>query len=61
VLRDGEPVDVYLADIKRLVAHIRQNDAEPISKCAFMAGLPGDLSLQLKSMASVEKLSWPNW
>ena len=59
VLRDGEPVDVYLADIKRLVAHIGQKDAEPISKCAFMAGLPGDVSMQLKSMASVEKLSLP--
>ena len=54
--KEGEPVDVYLADIRRLVALVGQDDAEPIMKCAFMAGLPIDISIQLKSMASVEKL-----
>ena len=33
-----------------------QESAEPLVKCAFMAGLPSDVSIQLKSMAAVEKL-----
>jgi hypothetical protein len=57
VLQDGESADVYLADIRRLVALIGQTDADPIVKCAFMAGLPVDIGLQLKAMASVEALS----
>ena len=56
VLEEGETVDVYLADIRRLVTLIGQSNAEPLIKCAFMAGLPSTLSIQLKSVAAVEKL-----
>ena len=56
VLEEGETVDVYLADIRRLVTLIGQSNAEPFIKCAFMAGLPSTLSIQLKSVAAVEKL-----
>lgn len=55
-LGDGETVDVYLADLRRLIALIGQKDAEPIIKCAFMAGLPSDVSTQLKSIAAVGEL-----
>ena len=33
-------MDVYLADKRRLVTLIGQRNAEPVIKCAFMAGLP---------------------
>ena len=56
VLQDGETVDVYLADLRRLVTLMGQSSPEPLLKCSFMAGLPSDVSLQLKSMAAVEKL-----
>ena len=56
VLEEGETVDVYLADMRRLVILIGQSNAEPLIKCAFMAGLPSTLSIQLKSVAAVEKL-----
>lgn len=56
-LVDGETVDVYLADLRRLVALIGQTEPEPLLKCAFVAGLPDEITTQLKSVASVEKLS----
>ena len=56
VLQENEPVDVYLADLRRLVSLMGQGAAEPLLKCAFMAGLPPDVSIQLKSVAAVEKL-----
>jgi hypothetical protein len=56
VLQDGETVDVFLADLRRLVTLIGQGSAEPLLKCSFVAGRPSDVSVQLKSMAAVEKL-----
>ena len=56
VLQDGETVDVYLADLRRLVTLVGQSNPEPILKCAFMAGLPSDIVVQLKSVAAVETL-----
>ena len=56
VLQENEPVDVYLADLRRLVSLMGQGAAEPLLKCAFMAGLPPDVSIQLKYVAAVEKL-----
>ncbi|XP_045105468.1 uncharacterized protein LOC123500980, partial [Portunus trituberculatus] len=38
-LRDGEPVDVYLADLRRLAEHFGGIPDEGLS-CAFVAGLP---------------------
>lgn len=56
-LVDGETVDVYLADLRRLVALIGQGNPEPLLKCAFVAGLPEHLAAQLKSIAAVEDLA----
>ncbi|XP_067929095.1 uncharacterized protein [Watersipora subatra] len=56
VLQEGEMVDVYLSDLRKLVNLIGLSDADPLLKCAFMTGLPLDISVQLKSMASVETL-----
>lgn len=54
---DSETVDVYLADLRRLVGLIDQPTPDPLLKCAFVAGLPADVAVQLKSIVAVEKLS----
>lgn len=43
VLQKGEPVDVYLADLQRLVAHMKGDSANPLLNCPFMTGLPFDV------------------
>ena len=55
-LQEGKTVDVFLADLRRIVALIGQADAEPLLKCAFMAGLPNEVATQLKSLAAAEDL-----
>ena len=56
VLLEGESVDVYLADLRRLVSLTGQQTAGPILRCAFVAGLPSDISLQLRSTANIASL-----
>ena len=56
VFQEGETVDVYLADLRRLVTLIGQKAPEPLLKCAFVAGLPAEVSVQLKSIVAVESL-----
>jgi len=57
VLCEGEQVDVYLADLRRLMKLIDPRCGEELLKCAFMSGLPGEVATQLKAMSSVEKFS----
>lgn len=57
VLLEGETVDVYLSELRKLVSLMGQKEPEPLLRCAFMAGLPFDISIQLKSMAAVETLT----
>lgn len=59
VLKDGESVDVFIADLRRLVALMGQTNPEPLLKCAFVSGLPADVSIQLKSTTAVESLELP--
>jgi len=62
--RIGESVDVYLADVKRLVYLANGNETIGVEnwiKCAFVAGLPENAQHQLKltcslSYASVEDI-----
>ena len=58
VLREGESVDVFLSDLKRLamLIGVEANAAKPIVKCAFVAVLPVDVKSQLKSAVELEKL-----
>ena len=56
VLSEGELVDVYLADLRRLVNLMGQTVADPLLRCAFVAGLPADISLQLRSSVDVESM-----
>ena len=53
--RDGEQVDVYLADLRRLagLAEIRDENA---LRCAFVVGLPSDVSSQLRSSSRIHKM-----
>ena len=48
-------VDVYLADLGRLVGLTGQENAKPLLKCVFVAGLPADTAVHLKSIAVVKK------
>ena len=56
VLLEGESVDVYLADLRRLVTLMGQRDADPLLRCAFVAGLPEDVAMQLKSTVDINKM-----
>lgn len=56
VYLETETVDVYLADVRRLVTLMGQTAPEPLLKCAFVAGLPADVSVQLKSIVAIESL-----
>ena len=56
VLLDGESVDVYLADLRRLVNLIGQKDANALLRCAFVAGLPSEISMQLRSTANISEM-----
>lgn len=57
-LQDGETVDVYLSDLKRLASLVDDSLStnQPLMKCAFVAGLPPDVANHLKSVAEAEKL-----
>ena len=46
--RSGETVDVYAADLRRLVSLIGQSQPEPLLKCAFVEGLPSKVGVQLE-------------
>lgn len=57
MLSENESVDVYLADIRRLVALMGQTtNGDPLIRCAFVSGLPADVAMQLKSTVNVDKL-----
>ncbi|XP_067932771.1 uncharacterized protein [Watersipora subatra] len=55
-LQDNETVDVYLADLRKLVESMGQTNLEPLLKCAFMSGLPSEIACQLKATAAVEEM-----
>lgn len=59
VLQDEETVDVYVADLKRLAGlmGMAEESSEPLLRCAFVAGLPADTAIQLKSIVAVENLN----
>ena len=57
VLLKNESVDVYLADIRRLVALMGHGQyGEPLIRCALVSGLPSDVAMQLKSTVNAERL-----
>lgn len=48
----GESVDVFLSDIRRLVT-LAGIDSEQTVRCAFICGLPADVSNQLRASAQI--------
>lgn len=56
VWEQGEPVEVYLSDLKRLAGLARINDDELI-RCAFVVGLPTDVSCHLRSSSKINDLT----
>ena len=44
----GEPVDAYLADLRRLAA-LAEIESDELIRCAFVCGLPADVSSQLRA------------
>jgi hypothetical protein len=54
----NEPVDVYLADLKRL-AGLANISTDEVLRCAFVTGLPTAVSSQLRSAARIKKSTLP--
>lgn len=55
-LAHGESVDVYLADVRRL-AGLAKIDSEEFIRCAFVTGLPRDVSLQMRAAVRIGTMS----
>ena len=57
LLLENESVDVFLADIRRLVALMGHgHHGEPLIRSAFVSGFPSDVAMQLKSTVNAERL-----
>ena len=54
-LEPSETVDVYLADLRRLVVPF-DGAANCILECAFLAGLPNDISRLLRASSKLDEL-----
>ena len=52
----GEPVDVYLADLRRL-ARLAKVEDDMLLRRAFVVGLPFDVSSQLRVSSDIESMS----
>lgn len=53
----GEPIDVYLSELRRLARLVSTATDEAWIKCAFISGLPDDLKRQLKSATSLDSIT----
>jgi len=56
-LEPGEQVDVFAADLKRLAALISKAQQEQFVLCAFIQGLPTDVSARLRAGCCLADLS----
>jgi hypothetical protein len=52
--QQGEPVDVYLSELRKL-AKLANIDSEEVLRCAFVVGLPVDVSSQLRASSQILK------
>jgi len=56
-LKPNESVDVYLADLQRLMKLVdASNASQNILKCAFVHGLPSELRQQMTAACSLEQM-----
>jgi hypothetical protein len=58
-LLEGEAVEVYLADLKRLAGLISNGKDSEWIKCAFVVGLPDVVRRQLVASCSMERMDIP--
>ena len=56
MLQDGEAENVCLADMQKLASQTNQQNPDLIIRCAFVAGLPTETSIHLKSLAGLDKM-----
>lgn len=56
-LRAGESVDVFLTDLRSLGARVSSDLSDEWLICAFVAGLPAEVSVNLKSACQLEAMS----
>ena len=56
-LRLNESVDVYLADIKRMIYLIDEFSSDELLKTAFVFGLPDNVKTQLRAACSLTEMS----
>lgn len=56
-LRPGEAVDVFLSDLRSLGAKVSSDLSDEWLTCAFVAGLPDFVSMNLKSACQLEVMS----
>lgn len=54
----GESVDVYLADLWRL-ARLAKVASDELVRCAFICGLPSDVSARLRATANISSTDLP--
>lgn len=52
----GEAVDVYLSDLRRLGKLVASDLPDNWIKCAFLAGLPEEVKLQMKAATAVDSM-----
>ena len=55
-LMSGEPVDVYLSELRRL-ARLAKVENDDLLRCAFVVGLPEDVWVQLRASVQIFKSS----
>jgi hypothetical protein len=55
-LRQGESVDVYLSDLRRLAGLVAREVSDEWVKCAMISGLPSETRRQLTAACAVEKM-----
>ena len=58
-MRESESVDVFMADLRKLslLIGMKEKEVEPMLRCAFITGLPFGVSIQVKSIAGLEKMT----
>ena len=55
-LDHAEPVDVYLADVRRLAGLVCAKPDDSLVKCAFVCGLPDHIKTQLQAVSTLDSL-----
>ena len=58
VWKEGEPVDVFITDLRKL-SRLAGMEGEEAIRCAFVVGLPTAVSRELRASSSVDEMTLP--